>query len=133
MVPEPGAPEDRGGAAETFVFLSGFAAAIAYGRSFRQAGIALGSIAVLFHCVQVYVAHLALFLLIAALIASLTSSGAIDAGWEFRSLDYFFEHTPDALLAVISLRYVPNFIDILLMYLVILLWLPLVWGLARVH
>ncbi|MCK9607580.1 MAG: OpgC domain-containing protein [Methylomonas sp.] len=120
-------------AAETFVFLSGFAAAIAFGRTFKQAGIALGSIRVLFRCSQIYLAHLVSFLLMSTLVVIVTSWDATHATWHLDKLKYFFDHTPQALLALASLKYVPNFIDILPMYLVILLWLPMVWALSRIH
>lgn len=120
-------------AAETFVFLSGFAAAIAFGRSFRHAGLSLGSVRVLFRCSQIYLAHIVLFLLMSTLLVAVTSLDANSAQWQLDNLRYFFDHTQDALLALVTLRYVPNFIDILPMYLVIMLWLPLVWGLSRIH
>ncbi|MGZ5000641.1 MAG: OpgC family protein [Methylomonas sp.] len=120
-------------AAETFVFLSGFAAAIAFGRNFSQAGIAIGSIRVLFRCAQIYAAHLALFVLMVTLFALLSSLQIIDEQWHLDNVDYFFDHTQAALLSLVSLRYVPNFISILPMYLVIMLWLPAVWFLSRFH
>ncbi|PPD32837.1 MAG: hypothetical protein CTY19_10290 [Methylomonas sp.] len=120
-------------AAETFVFLSGFAAAIAFGRSFKQAGLSLGSVRVLFRCSQIYLAHLMLFLLMSTLLVIVTSWDENSAQWQLDNLRYFFDHTQAALLALVSLRYVPNFIDILPMYLVIMLWLPMVWGLSRIH
>lgn len=120
-------------AAETFVFLSGFAAALAFGRSFQQAGLSLGSIRVLFRCSQIYLAHIVLFLLMSTLLLAVTSWDANSAQWQLDNLRYFFDHTQEALLALVSLHYVPNSIDILPMYLVILLWLPLVWGLSRIH
>ncbi|MBS4053004.1 MAG: OpgC domain-containing protein [Methylomonas sp.] len=120
-------------AAETFVFLSGFAAAIAFGRSFRQAGLTLGSVRVLFRCGQIYLAHIILFLLMSTLLVIVTAWDADSAKWQLDNLSYFFDHTQDALLALVSLKYVPNFIDILPMYLVIMLWLPMVWALSRIH
>jgi hypothetical protein len=120
-------------AAETFVFLSGFAAAIAFGRTFKQAGLALGSIRILFRCSQIYLGHLISFLLMACLVVFVTSLDATKATWHIEKLQYFFDHTPEALLALVSLRYVPNFIDILPMYLIILLWLPMVWALSSIH
>ena len=120
-------------AAETFVFLSGFAAAIAFGRSFKQAGIGLGSIRVLYRCGQIYIAHVALFIMMAALFLGMNNLSFANVQWQLDNLSYFFDHTPEALLALISLQYVPNFIDILPMYFVIMLWLPMVWALSRIH
>lgn len=119
--------------AETFVFLSGFAAAIAFGRSFRQAGLGLGSVRVFFRCGQIYLAHLALFIMMVAMLLSLNSLSFMHVSWHLDNLGYFFAHTEQALQALVSLKYVPNFIDILPMYLVIMLWLPMVWALSRIH
>jgi len=120
-------------AAETFVFLSGFAAAIAFGRSFTKAGIGLGSIRVLYRCGQIYIAHIALFIMMVTLFLGMNNLSFANVQWQLDNLSYFFDQTPDALLALISLQYVPNFIDILPMYFVILLWLPMVWTLSRIH
>lgn len=119
-------------AAEAFVFLSGFVAAIAYGRTFKQAGLGLGTLQVLYRCAQIYVAHLLLFIAIASVFLWMYFN---DAGgdWELENLGYFFDQTQNALLALVSLTYLPNFIDILPMYLVILLWVPMVWSLSRIH
>ena len=119
-------------AAEAFVFLSGFVAAIAYGRSFREAGIGLGTLQVLYRCGQIYVAHLLLFISITSLFLLLHFNGLGD-GWQLDNLHYFFDQTQNALLALVSLTYLPNFIDILPMYLVILLWVPMIWSLSRIH
>ena len=119
-------------AAEAFVFLSGFVAAIAYGRTFKQAGLALGTLQILYRCAQIYVAHLLLFIAITSVFLLMYFN---DAGgdWELENLGYFFDQTQNALLALVSLTYLPNFIDILPMYLVILLWVPMVWSLSRIH
>ncbi|MGY6276526.1 OpgC family protein [Methylomonas sp. MgM2] len=119
--------------AETFVFLSGFAAAIAFGRTFSTSGIALGSIRVLYRCGQIYIAHVVLFIMMASLFLGMNHLSFANVQWQLDNLNYFFDHTPEALLALISLQYVPNFIDILPMYFVIMLWLPIVWTLSRIH
>lgn len=46
---------------------------------------------------------------------------------------YFFENTQLALLHIIRLDYVPNYFDILPMYLVLILWVPVIWALSRLH
>lgn len=119
-------------AAEAFVFLSGFVAAIAYGRSFSEAGIGLGILQVLYRCGQIYVAHLLLFISITSMFLLMHFNGLGD-GWQLDNLHYFFDQTQNALLALVSLTYLPNFIDILPMYLVILLWVPMIWSLSRIH
>ncbi|HYE35449.1 OpgC domain-containing protein [Methylocaldum sp.] len=120
-------------AAEIFVFLSGYAAAIAYGRSFRTSGLWLGSVRVFYRCAQIYGAHLALFMLL-AVICVLGNAVFGEPDYIRRlNLRYFFDDTQEALLGLISLRYVPNYFDILPMYLVVMLWIPVVCALSRVH
>lgn len=120
-------------AAEVFVFLSGYAAAIAYGRSFRTSGLWLGSVRVFYRCGQIYGAHLALFMLLAA-VCVLGNAVFEEPDYIHRlNIRYFFDDTQEALLGLISLRYVPNYFDILPMYLVVMLWIPVVWTLSRIH
>ncbi|WP_295383945.1 OpgC family protein [uncultured Thiodictyon sp.] len=120
-------------ASEIFVFLSGFAAAIAYGRSFRVAGLAVGTAQVLLRCGQIYAAHLGLFFALAA-ICVMGNALWMEPDYISRlNLGYFFTHTPAAVLGLVTLTYVPNYFDILPMYLVVLLWLPVFWALSRVH
>ncbi|BBA32083.1 uncharacterized protein sS8_0114 [Methylocaldum marinum] len=120
-------------AAEIFVFLSGYAAAIAYGRSFRVSGLWLGSVRVFYRCAQIYGAHLTLFMLL-AVICVLGNAVFGDPDYiRALNLQYFFDETQEAILGLISLRYVPNYFDILPMYFVVMLWIPVVWALSRMH
>jgi hypothetical protein len=48
-------------ATEVFVFCSGMASAIAFGKVFRDQGVPMGTARVAFRCWQVYWAHIALF------------------------------------------------------------------------
>ena len=121
-------------ATETFVFCSGMASAIAFGKVFRERGMALGTARVAFRIWQVYWAHLCLFFAIAATMALLN-------GWFPDGRDYigqlnlypFFKRPMEQLPALFTLTYVPNYFDILPMYLVILAMMPVVIALARVH
>ena len=120
-------------AAEIFVFASGFAAALAYGKTFRSAGVALGSLRVLHRCGQIYAAHLALFGLLA--MTCVLGNSLLDTRDYITQLNirYFFDHTEDALRSLAALRYVPHYFDILPMYLVIMLWIPGVLAMAQVN
>ena len=120
-------------ASEIFVFLSGFAAALAYGRSFRSAGLVVGSAPVVLRGGQIYAAHLGLFFALAAICVIGNAWWAEPDYISRLNLAYFFDHTAAALLGLVTLTYVPNYFDILPMYLVVLLWLPLFWALSRIH
>lgn len=120
-------------AAEIFVFLSGFAAAIAYGRCFERSGIWLGTTRIVHRCIQIYWSHLTLFFVLAA-ICVLGNRWVPEIDYIHRlNLNYFFDRTHEALFEVITLRYLPMYLDILPMYLVVVLWIPFMWMLARLH
>ncbi|OAH99975.1 hypothetical protein A1353_19850 [Methylomonas methanica] len=49
------------------------------------------------------------------------------------NIAYFFDATQQALYELFTLAYVPNYFDILPMYLVMMVWLPIFWVLSRLH
>jgi hypothetical protein len=120
--------------ADIFVFVSGSAAAFAYCPSFRRAGFIAGTARILRRCAQLYIGHLGLFFTVAALCVAgnrfLTTSidyvGSLNLG-------YFFEHTEQALVGLYTMTYVPNYFDILPMYIVAMAMLPLVMLMVRIH
>jgi hypothetical protein len=121
-------------AAEIFVFCSGFASAKAFGRVFHEAGFAMGLVRVLHRCWQIYWAHICLFLVVAAtcVVADRLIGGPKIYVGEL-NLWPFFDRTPEALVGLLTLSYVPNFFDVLPMYMVILAMLPGVMLLRRLH
>lgn len=121
-------------ATEIFVFCSGMASAIAFGRSFANRGWFLGTARVLFRCWQVYWAHICLFLVIAMQMAVLDNTGLFEKSY-IGSLNLWpFFNTPQVQLpALMTLTYVPNYFDVLPMYIGILLMMPIVVGLRNLH
>ena len=127
-------------AAEVFVFCSGMASAIAFGRVFDRSGWWLGTARVYFRVWQVYWAHIALFLAIAATMSGLNASGWFSEGglYEYNYLtrpwimQLFGENAQSYLFGLLTLTWVPNFFDILPMYIVILMMLPIVMLLHRI-
>jgi hypothetical protein len=121
-------------AAEIFVFCSGFASAKAFGRAFTDAGFGMGLVRVLHRCWQIYWAHICLFLVVAAtcVVADRLIGGPKVYVGEL-NLWPFFDDTPEALVGLLTLSYVPNFFDVLPMYMVILAMLPVVMLLRRLH
>ncbi len=122
-------------ATEIFVFCSGMASAIAFGKLFDRAGMFAGSTRIAYRVWQVYWAHIGLFFFVAMSMAALNASG-----W-FEHRDYvgqlnlypFFKNTELNLIGLLTLTYVPNYFDILPMYLVILAMIPVVMYLSRIH
>lgn len=120
-------------ATEMFVFMSGYAAGIAFGGTYFRAGWALGAARTLHRTWQVYLGHLLLFFFVAMLVALATNwLGTQDYVGQL-NLTYFFENGTDAIVGIFTLHYVPNFFDILPMYIVILLMLPVFMALGRIH
>ncbi len=121
-------------ATEMFVFCSGMASAIAFGRTFDRAGWALGTARVGHRVWQVYWAHIAMFFTIAMMMAYWDSTGLFDKTYiNSLNLMHFFRDTPQNIVGIFTLTYVPNYFDILPMYLVILAMMPFVMAVSRVH
>ena len=121
-------------ATEIFVFCSGMASAIAFGRVFREQGRVMGTLRVSYRVWQVYWAHVGLFFAVAAAMVALNA--AFPEGRDYvgqLNLYPFFENTQQNLVGLLTLTYVPNYFDILPMYLAILAMLPLVVVLAGVN
>ena len=120
-------------ATEIFVFCSGMASAIAFGRSFDRAGWFLGTGRVAFRVWQVYWAHIGMFFAIAAMLAAFDQFGNFDTVYiGTLNLWAFFEDPGPLLVGLFTLTYVPNYFDILPMYLVILAAMPLMMALSRI-
>jgi hypothetical protein len=120
-------------ATEIFVFCSGMASAIAFGRVFDDRGWWMGAARVSHRVWQVYWSHIALFLIIAAMVVGLDATGWYGEENHFRdrlNLVWFFDNTATNLVGLLTLTYVPNYFDILPMYLVILALMPVVVLLA---
>ena len=120
-------------ATEIFVFCSGMASAIAFGRIFDERGFVPGVSRVAHRCWQVYWAHIGVFFVSAAVLVAadqLLKTGGTIAGQS--SLGAIFgPDAPAHILGVMTLTFVPGLFNILPMYLVILAMLPLVMLASR--
>ncbi|CAN0582162.1 unnamed protein product, partial [Ectocarpus sp. 12 AP-2014] len=120
-------------ATEIFVFCSGMASAIAFGGSFDRNGWAIGTARVAFRCWQVYWAHICLFFFVAMTMAWLDTYGGFDKNYaNSLNLTHFFDDPMPQIVGLFTLTYVPNYFDILPMYLVILAMMPLFVALSRI-
>jgi hypothetical protein len=121
-------------ATEIFVFCSGMASAIAFGAIFRKAGWGLGALRILQRMWQVYWAHLGVFFVALLSMVALNKTGWFATDYVGAlNLYPFLNSTGANLIGLLTLTYVPNYFDILPMYLVILGMIPAVMALARVH
>lgn len=132
-------------ATEMFVFCSGMASAMAFGTSYDRRGWFIGTARVVYRVWQVYWAHICLFLFIAMMVAWWDQIGFSDKNYVGGlNLTPFFTGrtgsetgivsvTSDNLIGLMTLSYVPNYFDILPMYIVILCMMPLMMLAARAH
>jgi hypothetical protein len=119
-------------AAEIFVFISGYTAAFVYGRAMQERGFIVAGARILKRVWQVYVAHVFIFVIFMAQIAYLTAS--LDNplySEEMRAFD-FLQQPGVAIVEALLLKFQPNFMDVLPLYIVLLLALPFVlWLMLR--
>jgi hypothetical protein len=119
---------------EMFVFCSGMASAIAFGRLYDKAGFWLATARIVQRLWQVYWAH------IAVLLASISVLTGLDR-WlgrngqllEYTSFKEMLTHdAATGLFAYMTLTYQPEYFDILPLYLVILSLLPVMMAMSRI-
>jgi len=121
-------------ATEMFVFCSGMASAIAFGGVFVRAGWVLGTARTAFRVWQVYWAHIGLFFAVVAFYSVLDTSGLFEKNYiDSLNLSFLRNDPLPQIAGLFTLSYVPNYFDILPMYLVILAMMPVMVALARVH
>ena len=111
-------------AAEVFIFISGFTAALVYGRRLAAKGALYATAQVLRRAWQLYVAHIFLFVLFVAEV-SYTASAFKNPMYneEMRVADFLGEpHI--AVVKALLLEFQPTFLDILPLYIVMLAIFP---------
>jgi hypothetical protein len=111
-------------AAEVFVLISGMASYLAYGSRLGRFGFGACAKAVGRSCIRIYVAHLLLIAVVAGVMLWIARrySGAdyIDS----LKLQWLVEDPRRAILAAISLAYLPRLMDILPLYILLLTIAP---------
>ena len=119
-------------AAEIFVFISGYTAAFVYGSAMQDRGFVVASARIFRRAWQVYVAHVFIFVIFMAEIYYLTKNLENPLySEEMRAFD-FLQQPGEALMQALMLRFQPNFMDVLPLYIVLLLVFPFtLWLLLR--
>ncbi len=121
-------------ATEMFVFCSGMASAIAFGKLFQTKGLALGSARIAFRVWQVYWAHIGLFFVVLTCMLALPYLGFTLRDYVSQlNLPPFLDNIEGNMIGLMTLTYVPNYFDILPMYLAILAMIPFMMALSRLH
>lgn len=119
-------------AAEMFVFCSGMASAMAFGSVFVRQGFGLGLARIGLRIWQLYWAQIAVFIFTVALSVWATSTlGTGDYNARLY-LEWFLAKPGEGMLALLTLRYIPTFFDMLPMYMLLLAMVPVVMLIAQI-
>lgn len=119
-------------AAELFVFLAGFASAFAYGRGFLAGNILVSTLKAWRRAGTLYLVHIFLTMATIALFAygaMLLGNGAL---MEQHGIGYVLTKPLESFVGIVVLTQQLAFVNILPMYFVLLLMLPLHLALARI-
>lgn len=120
-------------ATEIFVFLSGMASAMAFGRLADREGMGLLCARIAHRIWQIYWAHIGLFVATAALMAAAGNRPDGNTYITALNLEPFFADPATLLPHLFTLTYVPNYFDILPMYMLLLALIPVMLGAERIH
>src|SRR5277367_4782086 len=111
-------------AAEVFIFISGFTAALVYGRALAARGVLIATVQVLRRAWQLYVAHIFLFVIFIAEVSYTVNAFNNPMYNEEMGVGDFLEHPHIAVVHALLLQFQPTFLDILPLYIVLLLIFP---------
>ena len=113
-------------AAEVFVFLAGYAAVLAYGKILQRDGYWIAALKILRRAWVLYVVHIFLLAMLMGIVFFANSHVETRDLVEEMGLTHFVTHPQQALTDELLLRFKPNLMDPLPLYIVLLGGLPLV-------
>jgi hypothetical protein len=116
--------------AEAFVLCSGLACGIAFGGTYERKGWSAGTARIARRIAQLWLAQVLAFAAFAALMLALDAWLGTDAYRIRYSLGFVQDQPVEAGFALATLRYVPDFFDILPLYIVLLAAAPFMVALA---
>jgi len=120
-------------AAEVFVFLAGYAAVLAYGKILQRDGYWIASLKILRRAWVLYVVHIFLLAMLMGIVFFANSHVETRDLVEEMGLTHFVTHPQQALTDELLLRFKPNLMDPLPLYIVLLAGLPVVLPLLLRH
>ena len=113
-------------AAEVFVFLAGFAAVLAYGKVLAREGFLIACVKILRRAWVLYVVHIFLLAMLMGIVFFANSHVETRDLVEEMGMRHFISDPQQALIDELLLRFKPNLMDPLPLYIVLLAGLPLV-------
>lgn len=120
-------------AAEMFIFISGFTAALAYGSAFAREGVAMGVARIYRRVWQLYVAHLVLFMIFNAEVAYTVKVRYNPLFAEELTAANYLGNQGEAFIRVLLLQFQPSLLNILPLYIALLLAFPWILLALRRH
>jgi len=118
-------------ATEIFIFISGYTAAFVYGRAMLEHGLVVATARILRRAWQIYVAHVFLFTIFLAEISYVATSFENPLYTEEMGIMDFLKQPDVTIVQALLLRFHPANMDVLPLYIVLMLSLPLVLVLMR--
>ena len=118
-------------ATEIFIFISGYTAAFVYGRALLDSGFVVSTARILRRAWQIYVAHVFLFTIFLAEISYVANSFENPLYTEEMGIMDFLKQPDVTIFQALILRFKPVNMDVLPLYIVLMLSLPLILALMR--
>jgi hypothetical protein len=113
-------------AAEVFIFISGFTAALVYARRLADKGVIYATAQVLRRAWQLYVAHVFLFVIFIAEVSYTVTTFKNPMYNEEMRVGDFLDEPHVAVVQALLLQFQPTFLDILPLYILMLVIFPVV-------
>ncbi len=119
-------------AAEIFIFISGYTAAIVYGRAMFKFGFVVATARILKRVWQIYAAHILLFAIYVGGITFLATQANNPFYIEEMGLTYFLKQPAATIAEALVLRFCPLNMDVLPLYIILMFFLPaILWLMKR--
>ena len=118
-------------ATEIVIFISGYTAAFVYGRAMLEAGFVVATARILRRVWQIYVAHVFLFTIFLAEISYVATSFENPLYTEEMGIMDFLKQPDVTIVQALLLRFRPVNMDVLPLYIVLMLFLPVILWLMR--
>jgi hypothetical protein len=113
-------------AAEVFIFISGYTAALVYGQRLAVRGTSYATAQVLRRAWQLYVAHIFLFMIFIAEVSYIVTTFKNPMYNEEMRVADFLDEPHIAIVKALALQFQPTFLDILPLYSLLLVFLPII-------
>src|SRR5882724_3996080 len=118
-------------ATEIFIFISGYTAAFVYGRAMLESGFVVATARILRRVWQIYVAHVFLFTIFLAEISYVATRFENPLYSEEMGIMDFLKQPDVTIVQALLLRFRPVNMDVLPLYIVLMLFLPVVLWLMK--